>query len=214
MATATAAAPTLQDMRHQVASLETEISDLKSRLTSEKSDLTALEHEQGQLAEKIALGKEKASRASVLARQIEEAEARVNGFRSVIARKQVQLDESWPELRRLEAENLLAKRQAEVEALRRKGAEVVEGINAKLRVLIQSELPELDSIRDAMMQYRDLGGQAAGAALCETLLTNNGTLVEEDTLTNMRRDLHTSPPAWTMRGDLVLTVRNLWPAKL
>jgi hypothetical protein len=210
MATATAITETVHE---QIQKLEADSSSLKAKLSVAESKMVANQAEQADVSEAIARGKRKPSDSVALLRQGEEILASVAGLRGLIGKNQAQLDGLIPEMRRIDSESLLAKRRAELESLRRNGAEVVEGINAKLRVLIQSDLPALDSIRDEMMQYRDLGGQAAGAALCETLLTNNGTLVEEDTLTNMRRDLHTSSPAWKMRGDLVLTVRNLWPAR-
>jgi chromosome segregation ATPase len=203
----------LEGVHEQIKKLETDSSSLKSKLSAAEAQLQNNQAEQVDVSEGIARGTRKHGEAASLLRKSEEILASVAGLRGLIGKNQAQLDGLIPEMRRIDSENLLAKRRAELESLRRNGAEVVEGINAKLRVLIQSDLPALDSIRDEMMQYRDLGGQAAGAALCETLLTNNGTLVEEDTLTNMRRDLHTSSPAWKMRGDLVLTVRNLWPAR-
>jgi hypothetical protein len=210
MPTATAI---LETVHEQIQKLEADNSGLKSKLADAEAKLHANGLEQAEVSEAIARGARKPSESVSLLRQGEEILASVAGLRGLIGKNQAQLDGLIPEMRRIDSENLLAKRRAELESLRRNGAEVVEGINAKLRALIQSDLPALDTIRDEMMKFADLGGQAAGAALCESLLTNNGTLIEEDALTNLRRDLHTSSPAWKMRGDLVLTVRNLWPAR-
>jgi hypothetical protein len=212
MATATAA-PGLETLRQEVTALEGEISNLKTKLAGEQKDLDSLDTERGQLAEAIALGSQETSKASGIARKIEQAQARVAGFQSLTAGKQARLDKLWPELRRIEAENLLAKRRAEVEALRQRGAEVVARINEKLRSLIVADLPELDGIRDRLAagELRDVGGDKVRADFGRGLLMDTGVLVEEDKLTNQRGDLHTSPPAWRMRGDVVLTVRNLWP---
>jgi chromosome segregation ATPase len=203
----------LEGVHEQIKKLETDSSSLKSKLSAAEAQLQNNQAEQVDVSEGIARGTRKHGEAASLLRKSEEILASVAGLRGLIGKNQAQLDGLIPEMRRIDSENLLAKRRAELESLRRNGAEIVEGINAKLRALIQSDLPALDAVRDAMMQYQSLGGQAAGAALCEMLITNNGTLLEEDALTNQRRDLHTSPPAWMMRGDLVLTVRNLWPAR-
>jgi chromosome segregation ATPase len=213
MTAATATATTrLETLRQEVAAVENEISNLKTKLGGGQKDLDTLDTERGQIAEAIAFGQEKPSKAGEIARRIEQAEARVNGFRSVLAKKQAELDTHYPEMRRLEAENLLATRRAEVEMLGQTGAKVVARINEMLRSLITIELPELDAIRDRLAagDLRPVGGDKVRDDLGRAIFMENGALVEEDKLTNMRGDLHTSPQVWKLRSDFVLTVRNLW----
>ncbi len=198
--------------REQVTGLESEIADLKRKLATEETDLAALKGERTELAEKIALGEAPASKAPALERKIEEVETRIAGFNSVIARKQSQIDSAYPELRRSEAAATLATRKAALASLQQEGVEEVGRINSMLAELITERLVKLDSLRDEMMKYRDIGGQEAGADLCRALIESNGTLVEEHKLTDSTK-WRSGDPIWRVRGDVVLTVRNLWPAK-
>lgn len=208
MATATAPASGMEVLRQEITALEGEISNLKTKLAGEQKDLDSLETERGQIAEAIALGSQETSKASGIARKIEQAQARVAGFQSLIAGKQTRLDTLWPELRRIEAENLLAKRRAEAQTLAENGAEIVATINSKLRSILIEDFPALDAIRDrlAANELRQLGGAEVALQLIRNLTDAKGVLFEENKLTD--GSMH-RPASYDVRGDIHLTVRNL-----
>jgi chromosome segregation ATPase len=207
---ATASAPILEQTRQNVSALEAEISALRIRLATEESDLAALQSERADLAEKIALGELPASKASAIARRIEESEVRIAGFRSIIDRKQGELNVLHPELRRLDAEAKLAAKRAEAQTLRADGLKICERINARLLAIIKQDFPELDAIRDRLNgELRDV---AAGAdeQICRMLTLGNGNLAVELPLIDLSTwNAHSGVPLWTLRGDIQLQVRNL-----
>lgn len=197
-------------VQEQVASLEAEVSELTTRLAGEEKDLEALERERGAVSEQIVLGKEKPSRASTIARQVEETEARVNGLRSILARKQVRLDELWPELRRIEAENRLASRRAEVGKLEQQGAAAAERINRKITELLTEDFVAFDQIRDELAELGDAGGSTVAYELLGRV-GNSGESSVLKHLINQQRWMEGN--VWNLRGDIILTLRNLWPPK-
>jgi chromosome segregation ATPase len=208
---ATQAAPILEQKQREVSTLETEINAFRIKLATEESDLAGLETERADLAEKIALGEAPASKASGIARRIEESETRIAGFRSIITRKQGELDARYPELRRMEAETKLAARRTEAETLRADGAKICERINARLLAILKEDFPELDAIRDRL--NGDLRDVAPGAdeQICRMLTLESGALAVEAPLIDMRN--WQAGLLWTLRGDIQLQVRNLKPPK-
>jgi DNA repair exonuclease SbcCD ATPase subunit len=207
---ATASAPILEQARREVTTLEGEISALKIRLATEESDLAALRSERADLAEKIALGEAPASKASGLARRVEESETRIAGFRSIIARKQGELDTRYPELRRVEAETKLAARRAEVESLEKKGVALVETINQTITELLTQDFVAFDEVRDELAKLGDVGGSTVAQDLL-VRVGNGGESSVLKHLINQQRWMEGN--VWELRSDLILTLRNLWPPK-
>ena len=132
-------------VQEQVAGLEAEVSELKERLAGEEKDLDSLEHERGAVSEQIALGKEKASRASTIARQIEERAARINGFRSILAGKQSRLDELYPALRKQEED---ARRTAALSVVTELGAQGLVAID-QIEKAFASTAPHFEKLAEA-----------------------------------------------------------------
>ena len=121
-------AVTLENTRERITALEKEVSALRIRLATEESELAALQSERAGLAEKIALGEAPASKATALARRIEEAETRVAGFRSLIAGKQPCIDELWGTVRHEEEEARQAAAVAEVTGHEEEGLAALDAI--------------------------------------------------------------------------------------
>ena len=110
MATATA----IQiPQRQECNALEGQIAQLKLKLTDSETELGKLKKELSTVAEAIALDREKPEKINDVSRKIEQCEARINGFRSVIAAKDEEIRKLAPEAQLIEAENLLAARRQE-----------------------------------------------------------------------------------------------------
>ncbi len=207
MATATQVIP----QRQECNALEGQIAQLRLKLTDSETELAKLKKELSTVAEAIALDREKPEKVNDISRKIEQCEARISGFRSVIAAKDEQLNTLAPEARRIETENRLAARRQELETLATRGKEMCERINAKLLVLIKEDLIELDGIRDRIAEFRDLGAAQVDEQFCRMLVLENGSLAVELPLIHKGNWRHGE--IWDLRGDIHLHIRNLRPPK-
>jgi len=207
MATATGT----QTIQQEITALEADLSQIRAKLADDdEGTLNAIGQERDQLAERIALGQEKPGSASVVARRIEEVERRVAGFRSVIARKQGELDRLYPELRRVAAEERLAKRKGEVEVLAEQGQAAAERINQKILELLTQDFVAFDQIRDRLAEFGDVGGRQAA----QEVLVSIGNAGESSVLKHLiNKQRWQEGNVWELRSDLILTLRNLWPPK-
>lgn len=197
--------------RQECNVLEGQIAQLKLKLAESETELDKFKKELSTVAEAIALDREKPETANDVSRKIEQCEARINGFRSVIATKDSQLRELVPEARRIEAENRLAARRQEFERLAAQGKEKCEIINAKLLTLIRQDLVQLDGIRDRIAEFRDLGAAQVDESFCRMLVLENGSLAVELPLIDKRN--WKGGEVWDLRGDIHLHIRNLRPPK-
>jgi chromosome segregation ATPase len=197
--------------RQECNVLEGQIAQLKLKLTDSETELEKLKKELSAVAEAIALDREKPEKVNDISRKIEQCEARVSGFRSVIAAKEENVNALAPEARRIETENRLAARRLELEKLTAEGKEKCEIINAKLLTLIKQDLVQLDSIRDRIAEFRDLGAAQVDESFCRMLTLENGSLAVELPLIHKGNWRHGE--IWDLRGDIHLHVRNLRPPK-
>jgi len=203
-----ATAAVLEGVHEQIQKLEADSSSLKSKLSAAEAQLQNNQAEQVGVSEGIARGTRKHGEAASLLRKSEEIMASVAGLRGLIAKNQAQLDELYPEMRRQEAEALTASRRDEVQTLAQNGAGIVSRINSKLRSILIEDFPALDPIRDrlAANELRQLGGAEVALQLVRNLTDARGILFEENNLT--AGSIH-RPASYDIRGDLILTLRNL-----
>ena len=198
--------------RQEMLGLEAQGAQLRQKLSDAEAELARFKRELASVAEQIALDREKPEKINEISRRIEQTEARIAGFKSVIASKDQELAELAPAVRIAEAAEREAACRARLADLAAKRAKVRDRINAKIRAMLTEDLPEFDALGDQMLaaELRAVGGQTVHDQQIDEIVNNRGQLIEEFRLIdNTKDDWMSSPAQWIVRGDVQLKIRNL-----
>ncbi|MGB9432530.1 MAG: hypothetical protein WBQ89_09835 [Candidatus Acidiferrum sp.] len=160
----------------------------------------------------IALDQEKPEKVNEISRKIEQSEARIAGYETLITQNDEEVRRLQPAVVQLESQERLAARIKRRDELVAHGEKVCARINEKVRDLIVHDLVELDEIRDELSALHDIAGREAQTALCRLLNHETGKLVVDHALTD--RTAWHDRALWQRRGDVVLTIQNLTPPKM
>ena len=181
----TTSTPVIQDHRQEVRAVEAKGVQFRLKLEQERILLAQHKRDLTVVAQAIALDQEKPEKINEISRRIEQSEARIAGFETLIMQNDEEIRRLMPAVIQLESDERLAARIKKRDEVVAHGEKVCARINEKLRDLIMNDLVELDGIRDELnATLRDLGGREAARALCRLLNNENGVLVVDHQLTD------------------------------
>jgi len=209
-------------LRNEAAILERELSKLRADLGQAQQQLGAAEDKRRKLVEAAARGESvKSTAVAAIEAEIDAAKIGVEAFAPSVASKAARLDAVRAELQAVDHELAIEaqqqRRRERFDVLTKQAHEAADVIAGKIRTLLETDFPAFDQIRD---QLRDefIGGQfsmatgpepQAARALLHAL---DRKLRAVDQVPAAERELlrHSdSALPWTVRGDIVLQLRNL-----
>ena|SRR5579862_328450 len=162
MATATATAPTIESLKHEMAALEAELKTLNEKRAAEEKNLAVLETERGKISESVALGTLKPTVATDHARKIEQSQFAVDGLKALITRKDKRYGEASFELGKLETEARRVAEMDEISNLKSEGAAILERISENLKNTIGVEIFRFNEIRKRLGVVMDNAAKTGG----------------------------------------------------